>query len=203
MGRYYRIADDDLSLNGRGLVSRAADVGHDGNFPARCVGRRSDILHAMFHVVLFRPEIPPNTGNLIRLCANTGATLHLVKPLGFELEGRAVRRAGLDYRNLAELHVHADLAHCLAALVGARLFSVETGGSRSYSDAQFAPGDALLFGSESRGLPAEALAALPVERQLAIPMMERNRSLNLANAVAIVVYEAWRQNGFAGAVSST
>ena len=152
----------------------------------------------MFHVVLFRPEIPPNTGNLIRLCANTGATLHLVKPLGFELEGRAVRRAGLDYRNLAELHVHADLAHCLAALVGARLFSVETGGSRPYSEAAFGAGDAFLFGPETRGLPARALALVPCERQLAIPMRARNRSLNLSNAVALVVYEAWRQTGFAG-----
>jgi tRNA (cytidine/uridine-2'-O-)-methyltransferase len=157
----------------------------------------------MFHVVLFRPEIPPNTGNLIRLCANTGATLHLVKPLGFELEGRAVRRAGLDYRDLAELRVHAGLTECLAALAGARLFSIETGAHRPYSDARFAPGDALLFGSETRGLPAEVLATVPPERQLAIPMLGGNRSLNLANAVAIVVYEAWRQNGFAGAMAST
>ena len=153
----------------------------------------------MFHLVLYRPEIPPNTGNLIRLCANTGCTLHLVKPLGFELEGRAVRRAGLDYRELASVRVHGGLPECLAALNGARLFSIETGGTRPYSEAAFSAGDALLFGSETRGLPAAVLAAVPRERQLAIPMLGGNRSLNLANAVAVVVYEAWRQNGFTGA----
>jgi tRNA (cytidine/uridine-2'-O-)-methyltransferase len=153
----------------------------------------------MFHLVLYRPEIPPNTGNLIRLCANTGCTLHLVRPLGFELEGRAVRRAGLDYHALASLRVHGDFSACLAALDGARLFSIETGGARPYSEAAFRPGDALLFGSETRGLPAEVLAAVPRERQLAIPMVGGNRSLNLANAAAVVAYEAWRQNGFAGA----
>jgi tRNA (cytidine/uridine-2'-O-)-methyltransferase len=155
----------------------------------------------MFHLVLYRPEIPPNTGNLIRLCANTGCTLHLVKPLGFELEGRAVRRAGLDYRELATLRVHGGWQECVAALEGARLFSIETGGSRPYSEARFLAGDALVFGSETRGLPAEVLAAVPRERQLAIPMMGGNRSLNLANAVAIVTYEAWRQNGFTGAAT--
>jgi tRNA (cytidine/uridine-2'-O-)-methyltransferase len=153
----------------------------------------------MFHVVLLQPEIPPNTGNLIRLCANTGSTLHLVKPLGFELTRKAVRRAGLDYAELAAVHVHADLAACRAALAGARLFAIETGAARPYSEAAFRPGDALLFGSETRGLPAGLLAQLPRERLLAIPMRAGNRSLNLANAVALVVYEAWRQNGFAGA----
>jgi len=153
----------------------------------------------MFHVVLFQPEIPPNTGNLIRLSANTGCTLHLVKPLGFELEGRQARRAGLDYRQLADLKVHAGLEELRTALAGARLFSVETGGSRPYSSGIFQPGDALIFGSERRGLPAAVLATVPSERQLEIPMRAGNRSLNLANAVAIVVYEAWRQNGFAGA----
>jgi tRNA (cytidine/uridine-2'-O-)-methyltransferase len=153
----------------------------------------------MFHLVLYRPEIPPNTGNLIRLCANTGCRLHLVKPLGFELEGRAVRRAGLDYRELATLAVHAGFEECLASLDGARLFSIETGGSRHYSEVAFRSGDAFLFGSETRGLPVDVLATVPRERQLAIPMLGGNRSLNLANAVAIVTYEAWRQNGFAGA----
>ena len=153
----------------------------------------------MFHVVLYRPEIPPNTGNVIRLCANTGATLHLVRPLGFELTAKALRRAGLDYRELAEVRVHASLAACLEALGAARLFSVETGGTRAYSAASFEPGDALLFGSETRGLPAQALASVPRERQLTIPMRPGNRSLNLANAVALVVYEAWRQNAFRGA----
>jgi tRNA (cytidine/uridine-2'-O-)-methyltransferase len=156
----------------------------------------------MFHVVLFQPEIPPNTGNVIRLCANCGATLHLVKPLGFELTRKAVRRAGLDYEELADVRVHRDLDACLGALAGARLFSIETGGARDYSDAAFGPGDALLFGPESRGLPPEVLGRLPRERQLAIPMRAGNRSLNLSNAVALVVYEAWRQNGFAGAGSA-
>jgi tRNA (cytidine/uridine-2'-O-)-methyltransferase len=153
----------------------------------------------MFHIVLFQPEIPPNTGNIIRLCANCGSTLHLVKPLGFELTRKAVRRAGLDYESLASVHVHESLPACLAALTGARFFSVETGGARSYSAASFLPGDALLFGPETRGLPSRALTDIPRERQLTIPMRAGNRSLNLANAVALVVYEAWRQNGFAGA----
>ena len=153
----------------------------------------------MFHIVLFQPEIPPNTGNVIRLAANAGGTLHLVRPLGFELTRKAVRRAGLDYEELASVQVHAGLAACLAALAGARLFSVETGGARRYCEAAFRPGDALLFGPETRGLPVEALAHVPGERQLAIPMRPGNRSLNLSNAVALVVYEAWRQNGFAGA----
>jgi len=153
----------------------------------------------MFHVVLFQPEIPPNTGNVIRLCANTGATLHLVRPLGFELTRKAVRRAGLDYDELAEVRVHRGLAACLEALAGARLFSLETGGARPYSEARFGAGDALLFGPETRGLPARVLALVPRGQQLAIPMCARNRSLNLSNAVALVVYEAWRQNGFGGA----
>jgi tRNA (cytidine/uridine-2'-O-)-methyltransferase len=152
----------------------------------------------MFHIVLLQPNIPPNTGNIIRLCANSGCTLHLVKPLGFELTGKAVRRAGLDYRELAQLSVHADFPACLQALHGARLFSIETSGSRPYSEAAFAAGDALLFGSETRGLPPPVLGQIPRERQLAIPMRAGNRSLNLSNAVALVVYEAWRQNGFFG-----
>ncbi len=153
----------------------------------------------MFHVVLLQPEIPPNTGNVIRLCANCGATLDLVKPLGFELTRKAVRRAGLDYEELAEVRVHASLAACLEALGDPRLFSIETGGTRAYSEAAFRAGDALLFGPETRGLPPEVLGRLPRERQLAIPMRSGNRSLNLSNAVALVVYEACRQNGFLGA----
>jgi tRNA (cytidine/uridine-2'-O-)-methyltransferase len=152
----------------------------------------------MFQVVLFQPEIPPNTGNVIRLCANSGSTLHLVRPLGFELTRKAVRRAGLDYQELASVHVHRDLSACLEALAGARLYSIETGGTRRYSAARFRPGDALLFGPETRGLPAEALSGIAAARQLTIPMCPGNRSLNLSNAVALVVYEAWRQNGFAG-----
>jgi len=150
----------------------------------------------MFHVVLFQPEIPANTGNLMRLCANCGSTLHLVKPLGFELTGRAVRRAGLDYRELASVKVHASLDACLEMLGAARLFAIETGPHPPYSSAAFAPGDALVFGPETRGLPAALLADLPSGRRLAIPMRAGNRSLNLSNAVALVVYEAWRQNGF-------
>ena len=153
----------------------------------------------MFHVVLFQPQIPPNTGNIIRLCANTGCTLHLVKPLGFELTRKAVRRAALDYQELAPLSVHASFGACLEALAGARLFSIETGGTRRYSAAHFRAGDALLFGPETRGLPPQALAAIARARQLSIPMRAGNRSLNLANAVALVVYEGWRQNRFAGA----
>jgi tRNA (cytidine/uridine-2'-O-)-methyltransferase len=153
----------------------------------------------MFHIVLYRPEIPPNTGNLIRLAANSGTRLHLVKPLGFDLTRKAVRRAGLDYEELAGVELHGSLADCLAVLGGARLFSIETGGARAYSEVRFEKGDALLFGSETRGLPAGVLAQVPRERQLTIPMRPGNRSLNLSNAVALVVYEAWRQHGFAGA----
>ncbi len=155
----------------------------------------------MFHVVLVEPQIPPNTGNVIRLCANSGCTLHLVAPLGFELTRRAVRRAGLDYGELAEVRVHADFSACLRALAGARCFAIETDGGRAYSAAAFAPADALVFGSETRGLPAHVRAQIPPAQQLAIPMRPGNRSLNLANAVTLVVYEAWRQLAFAGAAS--
>lgn len=154
----------------------------------------------MFHIVLFQPEIPPNTGNAIRLCANTGSTLHLVKPLGFDLYHRNARRAGLDYDDLATVNLHPNLDACRQALEGARLFSVETSGTRVYSDAQFQPGDAFFFGSERRGLPAKVLDLIPPERQLTIPMRANNRSLNLSNAVTLVIYEAWRQIGFEGSV---
>lgn len=151
----------------------------------------------MFHIVLHEPEIPPNTGNIIRLCANTGAALHLVRPLGFTLDKRSLRRAGLDYDDLATVSVHADLDACRAALDGARWFAIETGGTRAHSEAAFRAGDALLFGSERTGLPAAVLGSLPAERHLSLPMRPGNRSLNLANAVAVVVYEAWRQCGYA------
>ncbi|MBS0579299.1 MAG: tRNA (cytidine(34)-2'-O)-methyltransferase [Proteobacteria bacterium] len=150
----------------------------------------------MFHIVVLQPEIPPNTGNIIRLCANTGATLHLVHPMGFDLSGREVRRAGLDYEWMARVHVHKDFAACRATLEAARLFSIETSGSRLYTEARFRPGDAMLFGSESRGLSAEVLSTVPRENQLTIPMRAGNRSLNLSNSVALTLYEAWRQNGF-------
>ena len=152
----------------------------------------------MFHVVLFEPEIPPNTGNLIRLAANTGCELHLVKPLGFRLDRKSVRRAGLDYDELATVHVHEDFAAARAALPG-RWFAIETGSPRRHVDARFTPGDVLLLGSERRGLPAEILETIGPEHVISLPMRAGNRSLNLANAAAIAVYEAWRQQDFAGA----
>lgn len=152
----------------------------------------------MFHVVLFEPEIPPNTGNLIRLSANTGCQLHLIKPLGFRLDRKSVRRAGLDYDELATVHVHENYATARAALPG-RWFAIETGSARWHVDASFAAGDVLLFGSERRGLPPEVLSSIDPACVLSLPMLEGNRSLNLANAAAITVYEAWRQLGFSGA----
>jgi tRNA (cytidine/uridine-2'-O-)-methyltransferase len=151
---------------------------------------------AVFHVILHQPQIPPNTGNIIRLCANTGCQLHLVAPLGFDLDRRSVRRAGLDYAELTLVRQHASLEQCLLALAPSRLFAIETGHSRHYSAARFEPGDALMFGSETNGLPGSVLATLEPARHLSIPMRAGNRSLNLSNAVAVVVYEAWRQQGF-------
>ena len=153
----------------------------------------------MFHVVVFEPEIPPNTGNLIRLAANTGCELHLVKPLGFRLDRKSVRRAGLDYDELATVHVHDDFAAARAALAG-NWYAVETGAPRRHVDVSFARGDVLLFGSERRGLPPEVLGQLDSRNVVTLPMRAGNRSLNLSNAVAIAVYEAWRQLEFAGAV---
>ena len=155
----------------------------------------------MFHVVLVQPEIPPNTGNIIRLCANTGCMLHLVKPLGFDISLKAVRRAGLDYDALAEVRTHVDIDECFAALGDARLFVVETTGARAYAEAAFKPGDAFIFGSEHKGLAPNVLERVPRDRHLAIPMRAGNRSLNLSNSVALVVYEAWRQNGFSGSLT--
>ena len=151
----------------------------------------------MFHLVLFEPQIPPNTGNAIRLCANTGATLHLVKPLGFRLDDRSLQRSGLDYHNLADVRVHASLDACLKSLTGARVFAVETGAGTRYSEARYRPGDVLVFGSETHGLPVDVLDRIGPENGVFIPMKPRSRSLNLSNAVAVVAYEAWRQIGFA------
>lgn len=151
----------------------------------------------MFHVVLHRPEIPPNTGNIIRLCANAGCTLHLLRPLGFELDRKSVQRAGMDYAEIAALQIHGSLDECLAAIGSPRLFAIETGSPTTYTQARFQPGDALLFGSESSGLPPTVLQRIAPRQTLSIPMHPGNRSLNLANAVAVVVYEAWRQQGFA------
>jgi tRNA (cytidine/uridine-2'-O-)-methyltransferase len=153
----------------------------------------------MFNVVIFEPEIPPNTGNLIRLSANTGCELHLIKPLGFRLDRKSVRRAGLDYDELATVRIHENFAAARAALSASRWFAIETGATRRHVDARFMAGDALLLGSERRGLPPEVLASIPADQHLSVPMRAGNRSLNLSNAAAIAVYEAWRQLEFAGA----
>lgn len=155
----------------------------------------------MLHVILFRPEIPPNTGNVIRLCANTGAGLHLIRPLGFELDDTRLRRAGLDYHEYARVAVHDDLDACLAALGRPRVFAFSTRGRTAHVDARFADGDALLFGCETAGLPEAVLSALPPEQRLRLPMCADSRSLNLSNTVAVAVYEAWRQLGFPGATT--
>jgi tRNA (cytidine/uridine-2'-O-)-methyltransferase len=152
----------------------------------------------MFHIVLFEPEIPPNTGNSIRLCANTGAALHLIKPLGFRLDDKSLQRSGLDYHDLAAVKVHPNLDACMLDLKDARWFCVETGARRCYSDVAFQDGDAFLFGPESRGLPPAVQALVGPENSLFIPMRAGSRSINLSNAVAIVAFEAWRQIGFAG-----
>lgn len=152
----------------------------------------------MFHIVLYEPEIPPNTGNIIRLCANTGCQLHLIEPLGFSMEEKALRRAGLDYHEFAEIRRWSGYEQFLQEEKPARLFALSTKGSRGYSSVAFKPGDYLMFGPETRGLPADIRQALPSERILRLPMLADSRSLNLSNTVAIMVYEAWRQNDFAG-----
>jgi len=152
----------------------------------------------MFHIILFEPEIPPNVGNVIRLCANTGSTLHLVHPLGFTLDDARVKRAGLDYHELARVREHDSLHACLGALEGSRVFAVETTGTLRYDEARYRAGDAFLFGRETSGLPAEVLAGWPPEHVVRLPMVPGNRSLNLSNSVAVVAFEAWRQLGFAG-----
>ncbi len=152
----------------------------------------------MFSIILYEPEIPPNTGNIIRLCANTGTGLHLIKPLGFELDEPRLKRAGLDYREFADVAVHENLEDCLQALDEPRVFALSTRGATGYSEAQFKAGDALLFGPETRGLPQSVLDSLPAEQTLRLPMRPENRSLNLSNAAAVVIYEAWRQIGFPG-----
>ncbi|MGN7831726.1 tRNA (uridine(34)/cytosine(34)/5-carboxymethylaminomethyluridine(34)-2'-O)-methyltransferase TrmL [Pseudoxanthomonas sp. 22568] len=149
-------------------------------------------------VLLYQPEIPPNTGNVIRLCANTGARLHLIRPLGFDLDDRQLRRAGLDYHEYANLQVHDSLDAALAALAPARLFALSTRGTARFDQPRYQPGDAFLFGPETRGLPQDVLDALPAEHRLRLPMRPDNRSLNLSNTVAVMVFEAWRQQGFPG-----
>jgi tRNA (cytidine/uridine-2'-O-)-methyltransferase len=154
----------------------------------------------MLHVVLYEPEIPPNTGNIIRLCANTGFKLHLVEPLGFELDDKRLRRAGLDYHEFSSVKVHPDLETCLADIQPRKVWALTTKGTCSYVDADFTAGDVLLLGPETRGLPVDVRESLPHEQWLRLPMCADSRSLNLSNACAIVVYEAWRQLGFDGAV---
>ncbi|MCE2944400.1 MAG: tRNA (cytidine(34)-2'-O)-methyltransferase [Lysobacteraceae bacterium] len=153
----------------------------------------------MFHVVLFQPEIPPNTGNAIRLCANTGASLHLVRPLGFEVDDARLRRAGLDYHEYATLAVHDDLEACIAAIGPTRWWVVETGEATRFDRVAYRPGDAFLFGRETTGLPAQVLARFDPSARVALPMRPGQRSLNLSNAVAVAVFEAWRQCGYEGA----
>jgi len=155
----------------------------------------------MFHVILYQPEIPPNTGNIIRLCANTGCQLHLVRPLGFTLEDKQLVRAGLDYHEFAQLHMHDTLPDCLSAFDPLRVFALTTKGSQAFHQVRYQPGDAFLFGPESRGLPAEVLARFDGGQRVRLPMLPNSRSLNLSNTVAVAVFEAWRQCGFEGGLS--
>lgn len=151
----------------------------------------------MFDIVLYEPEIPPNTGNIIRLCANSGTRLHLIHPLGFQFDDRQLRRAGLDYHEWATVRLHRDLTAFLTEVNPPRLFALTSKGATPYHTVGYQPDDALLFGPETRGLPLRVLAGVAAEQRLRIPMRTTGRSLNLANAVALVVYEAWRQQGFA------
>ncbi len=164
--------------------------------PSRCQPDTS----TMFHIALLEPEIPPNTGNIIRLCANTGCQLHLIEPLGFELDDKRLRRAGLDYHEFAAVKTYADLDSCLKEVRPNRVFALSTKGTQNFSEVQFAAGDLFLFGPESRGLPAAVREALPAEQVLRIPMRPDSRSLNLSNSAAILIYEAWRQLGYGGAL---
>ncbi len=152
----------------------------------------------MFHLILYQPEIPPNTGNVIRLCANTGTSLHLIEPLGFDLEAKKLRRAGLDYREFATVQTYASLDACLDTLGGPRVFALSTRGRTRHDEPAYAKGDAFLLGPETRGLPQAVLDALPPGQTLRLPMRAGSRSLNLSNTAAVIVYEAWRRSGFAG-----
>jgi len=152
----------------------------------------------MFSLILYEPEIPPNTGNIIRLCANTGVQLHLVEPLGFELDEPRLKRAGLDYREFATVTTHKSLASCLEALQQPRVFALSTRSTTRHDVPEYLAGDAFLFGPETRGLPTDVLESVPEEQRLRLPMRENSRSLNLSNSAAVVVYEAWRQLGFTG-----
>lgn len=153
----------------------------------------------MFHIALAEPEIPPNTGNIIRLCANTGAQLHLIHPLSFELDDKRLRRAGLDYHEWADVKEHESLGAFMREFADKRIFALSTHGKRSYADVEYVAGDVFLFGPETRGLGSEFLASMPQENVLRMPMLENSRSLNLSNTAAIMLYEAWRQCEFNGA----
>ena len=157
----------------------------------------------MIHLVLYEPEIPPNTGNVIRLCANTGATLHLVKPLGFRLDDKSLQRSGLDYHDLVDVRVHAHFGDCLADLPIGRVFAVETEGGRCYSDLDYRDGDAFVFGPETRGLPRSVLDRIGRDNLIHIPMRPASRSLNLSNAVAVVAFAAWQRLDFTGCVEKS
>ena len=150
----------------------------------------------MFHIVLFEPEIPPNTGNIIRLCANTGAALHLIEPLGFKLEDKQLKRAGLDYHEYANLTLHKNWTDFLSAMAGKRMFAITTKGSQNYAKVQFEPGDVFVFGPETRGLPEEIRNTFVPEHRLRLPMLPDSRRLNLSNSAAVLLYEAWRQLDF-------
>jgi tRNA (cytidine/uridine-2'-O-)-methyltransferase len=152
----------------------------------------------MLHVVLYQPEIPPNTGNIIRLCANTGFHLHLIEPLGFDFDDKKLRRAGLDYHEFTRVKRYSDLESCLSELEPGKVWALTIKGSQNYAKVSFSAGDVLLFGPETRGLPAEVLESLPAEQRLRLPMNADSRSLNLSNTVAVMVYEAWRQLDFGG-----
>ena len=152
----------------------------------------------MFNLILYEPEIPPNTGNIIRLCANTGVQLHLIEPLGFELDEPRLKRAGLDYREFATVKTYKSLATCLEELQQPRVFALSTRNTTRHDAPEYLAGDAFLFGPETRGLPTKILESVPPERRLRLPMKEQSRSLNLSNSAAVVVYEAWRQLNFAG-----
>lgn len=154
----------------------------------------------MFDIVLYQPEIPPNTGNIIRLCANSGTRLHLVKPLGFSLDDKQLKRAGLDYHEYATLQVHEDWEACKSAFAGRRMFALTTKGSQRYTHCSFQPGDVFVLGPETRGLPEDIRESFAPEHRLRLPMMPDSRSLNLSNSAAVLLYEAWRQNGFEGAI---
>jgi tRNA (cytidine/uridine-2'-O-)-methyltransferase len=154
----------------------------------------------MFHIALFEPEIPPNTGNIIRLCANTGATLHLIEPLGFSLQDKQLKRAGLDYHEYANLQVHKNWSAFKMAMTGRRMFAMTTKGSQNYATANFKAGDVFVFGPETRGLPEEIRNEFALEFKLRLPMLPDSRSLNLSNSAAVLLYEAWRQLGFKNGV---